>query len=107
MRGGLKYGNKITVVDGITFMSAKESRRYSELRILERAKKIRDLEIQPVFPLIVNGQKVAKYIGDFSYYEGDVRIIEDTKSPITRKNPVYRLKNKLFRALYGFEITEV
>jgi hypothetical protein len=33
-------------------------------------------------------------------------VIEDTKSPITRKHPVYRIKVKLLKALTGVEVRE-
>jgi len=35
-----KYGNKKTVVDGITFDSMREANRYRELKLLERAGKV-------------------------------------------------------------------
>ena len=34
---GNKYRNKKTTVDGVTFDSAKEARRYQELRLMTRA----------------------------------------------------------------------
>lgn len=102
-----KYGNRKTVVDGVTFDSAKEARRYGELKLLERAGQIRNLEVQPRFPLAVNGVTVAHYVGDFSYVEAKAQVIEDVKSAITRKLPVYRLKAKMFAAQYGFQIREV
>ncbi len=65
---------------------------------MEKAQLIRNLELQPRFPLIVNGTKVCTYIADFTYFERTGRVIEDVKSKPT-KTPVYRLKIKLFRAL--------
>jgi dsDNA-binding SOS-regulon protein len=41
-----KYLNKKTEIDGITFASKKEAKRYSELKLLEKAKKIEDLQLQ-------------------------------------------------------------
>lgn len=98
-----KYKNKPTVVDGIRFASKAEARRWGELRLLERAKKISGLRRQPSFALVVAGQKIALYVGDFSYFEpsprlGDViPVCEDVKGMETR---VFKLKAKLFRALY-------
>jgi hypothetical protein len=104
-----KFANRKVTIDGITFDSQKEARRWGELKLMERAGLITDLTLQPVFPIVVNGQKICKYIGDFSYYEGDpaVHVVEDVKSEFTRKLPVYRLKNKLLKAVHGVEIREV
>ena len=105
---GNKYGAKRTEVDGITFDSKREAERYTELRNLERAGIIRDLELQPSFALIVNGHHCGFYRADFRYYdkEQEMTITEDAKSPATR-TPLYRLKAKLVRALYGVDIQEV
>lgn len=103
-----KYRNVVTVTDGITFASKKEAKRYGELKLLERAGKIAGLKIHPAFPLDVKGTPICRYVADFEYVApGGVRTVEDVKSPITRKHPVYRLKAKLFAAVMGFEITEV
>lgn len=103
-----KYGNRKTVVDGITFDSAKEARRYGELRLMERAGLIRDLQTQRALPLIVNDHDCGTYRADFVYAtRAGVIVVEDVKSEITRKNPVYRLKAKLVRAIHGVDIVEV
>jgi hypothetical protein len=103
----LKFRNVPTEVDGIAFASKKEARRYGELKLLERAGQITGLKVHPAFPLDVNGHPVCRYVGDFAYVRGGVEVVEDVKSPITRKHPVYRLKAKLFEALRGFPVTEV
>lgn len=103
-----KYGNEKTVVDGIPFDSLAEARRYCELKHMRDAGMISDLELQPAFPLIVNGVKVAQYRADFSYVDVDgQRRVEDVKSPATAKNPVYRLKSKMVKAQYGIDVEEV
>ena len=102
-----KYRAIRTEVDGIVFASKKEAQRYSELVILQRAGLISDLETQPKFPIKIKGDLVCTYIGDFMYIdlaaEGGLKI-EDVKGVRT---PMYRLKNKLVKALYGFDIIEV
>lgn len=98
-----KYRNVKTVVNGIEFASKKEARRYSELRLLERGGLIQDLELQVKYPLVINGIKVGSYIADFRYQEGHTVKVEDTKG---MKTPVYRLKAKLMKALYGITILE-
>jgi hypothetical protein len=94
----LKYGNKKTNVDGIVFDSAKEASRFRELQALEKSGLISDLQIQQRFEIVpkAGGNKRARfYIADFTYTEGGKKIIEDVKSEITRKNPVYTLKKAL------------
>lgn len=112
-----KYRNVKTVVDGHVFASKKEARRYRELRYLCKVGEINDLQIHPIYWLDFNGHVICKYVADFSYItKGEVIasdgkrtpevVVEDVKSKPT-KTPVYRLKAKLFRAIYGFPITEV
>ena len=113
-RAGSKYGNVKVELDGHTFDSKKEMRRYSELILLEKAGEISDLKLQESFTLVPgftdssgNKQRPIRYVADFVYFNKDGKlIIEDVKSPATRKNAVYRLKKKMM-AYQGNEITEV
>jgi hypothetical protein len=106
MKRPSKFGSVRTTVDGIAFHSKKEADRYSELKLLERAGAISDLALQPEFPIIINGKKVAKWIGDFRYSSYGSVVVEDVKSSFTRRDPVYRLKKKLVEAQYGIQVTE-
>ncbi len=99
-----KYNAKRTVVDGITFASKKEARRYGELKLLVRARKIRNLRLQVPYDLEVNGAKICRYVADFVYREGKEEKVEDTKGV---KTDVYKLKKKLMLACLGITITEV
>ena len=91
-----KYHSRKETVDNIVFASRKEAARYKELRLLERSGCIHGLELQPKFPLKVNGKLICNYIADFAYFAGDSRIYEDSKG---FKTPVYRIKRKLLMAL--------
>jgi hypothetical protein len=91
-------------VDDIVFDSKKESRRYSELRLLERAGMITELELQPRFDIIVNGVNCGYYKADFRYMEEGEQIIVDVKGV---RLPLYKLKKKIVEAIYSIEITEV
>ena len=103
-RGYSKYRAKPCVIDGIRFASQKEGRRYKELRLLEKAEKISELRLQVKYPMWVNFNHICNYIGDFEYEDEIGAIItEDTKGVRT---PIYRLKRKLFKALYGKDIVE-
>lgn len=106
-----KYNNKKILIDGIKFDSKKEAKRYKELRLLEKAGEIKNLELQKVFELQPhfkhNGKMIRAitYKADFYYYDVKLGIftIEDTKGYRTKE---YKLKYKLM--LYkGFEIKEI
>lgn len=109
-----KYHAVPTVIDNIRFASKAEARRYQELKMLEKAGKVRNLKLQPKYPLVFSpgaGRDVANvgsYIADFWYLaveRGVERpVIEDVKGV---KTPVYRLKKKMVEAIYGIQITEV
>lgn len=118
-----KYGAAKMVIDGITFDSRKEARRYTELKLLERTGKIADLQMQVRFKLIpaqyaqsaevyTRGPKKGQhkqgkcieqpvsYVADFVYVENGRKIIEDTKGMRTKD---YIIKRKLVRWIYGKE----
>ena len=106
-----KYHNRKAIVDGIAFDSAKEARRYSELKLLERAGEIVNLRVHVRYPLVVGGVKVCDYVCDFAYEEfvtgGRLKTaIEDVKSTPTRRLAAYRIKKKLMLAIWGIEIRE-
>lgn len=100
-----KYNAVKTEVDGIKFDSAKESKRYANLKLLERAGVIENLKLQPRFLLqegfTYNGHKERKieYVADFQYERNGQTIVEDVKSKATRTE-VYKLKRKLFLYRY-------
>lgn len=81
VRRGNKFGAVATFVDGVRFDSKAEAGRWHTLRILAMAGEILSLERQVVFPLLVNGVAIGRYIADFVYTETNSgqRIIEDVK----------------------------
>ena len=122
-----KYSNRKTILDGITFDSVKEARRYQELKLMEKAGKICDLRLQVPFMLtptmsepverygkrgqrIKDGLKViereCKYIADFVYIDTETgeKVVEDTKGV---KTEAYKIKRKLMLWKYGIKIKEV
>lgn len=105
-------------IDGKTvrFDSKKEARRYDELRLLERAHQISNLQRQVRFVLIpaqrdAKGKLIerqAVYTADFVYTDSRGRqIVEDTKSPPTRKEKDYILRRKLMLWVHGIRIREI
>ncbi len=110
-----KYRNVKTVRFGIVFDSQKECVRYAELRVLEHNGSIAELTRQVEYRMEIHGVLICKYVADFRYkerptpdrgvYEWPV-VVEDVKSAMTRKLPVYRIKKKLMLAIHGITIRE-
>lgn len=94
-----KFGAVPTIVDNITFHSKREAHYYATYKILQRAGKIGNLELQPKFPIIVNGVKICNVILDFAFFDYDAnsRRAIDVKGMDT---PISRLKRKLLEAAY-------
>lgn len=101
-----KYFNMPTVVDGYKFASKKEAKRYGELKLLQRVGKIRNLVLQPKYPITVNKMRVCTYVGDFLYDEvaTGLPVLEDVKGVRTW---VYKLKKALLWAVWGIRIVEI
>ena len=106
--GKSKYGNVKTEVDGFVFASGAEARRYGELKMLEQAGEISELQLQVAYHLDVNGVHVCDYVADFVYQTtedgGRRTVVEDVKGKKTKE---YRLKKKLMEAVHGVTIVEV
>lgn len=92
---------------GVTYDSRIEAKRGGQLHLLQSFGRIRHLRVHPRFDLIVNGVKVATYVADFDYYEGETYVVEDVKPASKRNDPVYRIKRKLMLACLKINVTEV
>lgn len=127
-RGSSKYHAEKVTVNGITFDSKKEARRYLELTALEQAGKIHGLRRQVKYLLIPeqrercaerykSGPKKGQfkpgrvlerecaYYADFDYYAEDgTHVVEDVKGVKTKE---YRVKKKLLLYVYHIRISEV
>ncbi len=119
---GSKYHSRKVCVDGLTFDSRKEYRRFCELQILEKAGEISNLQRQVEYILIpeqrepdIKGprggirrgklieRKVA-YIADFVYTDNSGNtVVEDSKG---MKTPEYIIKRKLMLWVHGIRIKE-
>lgn len=99
-----KYRAIRTVVDGITFASQAEAARYGVLKIMQMAGEISELKCQPKYPIVVNGEKICDYIGDFLYVRNGNQVCEDVKGV---RLPIYKLKCRLMKAVHGIVIQEV
>lgn len=122
-----KYHAKKVTVDGIVFDSKREAKRYSELKIMEKAGRITELRRQVKF-VVIPTQRAASpgffkkgarkgepkpgkvlesecaYIADFVYYIGGELVVEDAKGMRTRD---YVIKRKLMLYQHGIRVREV
>ena len=111
-----KFNAQKIELDGMTFDSKKEHKRYVELKDMQQRGEIFGLEHHTKFELApktkIEGEKRAKpalrYFADFTYYisTGEY-IVEDVKSAATRKLASYRNKKHLMSTVHGISITEV
>ena len=121
-----KYGSNKIEVDGIVFDSAKEAQRYNQLKLLEQAGIIRNLQLQVKYVLIptqyskteLNKNKTPKviekecsYYADFVYTDefGELHV-EDTKgyrNPSSSGYAQFVIKRKLMLHVHGIRIEEV
>lgn len=98
-------GNKYSAVRtystlcGREFSSKAEARRGEELRILERARAISDLQYQVKF-VLYRSPKIS-YTADFQYIENGRVVVEDVKGVLTRDT---RTKIAWVREKFGVEV---
>lgn len=100
-----KYNAKKVTVDGITFDSKKESKRYLELKAMEKVGSIQNLQLQVPFILIEKSKygRSIKYVADFVYNRNGSKVVEDVKGV---KTPVYKLKKRIMAEKYGIIVLE-
>ena len=114
------HSRKVINEDGV-FDSRKEYKRWCELKAMENAGMIQDLQRQVCIELIpairepdtvgkrggrIKGKLIerkANYIADFVYTENGVKIVEDVKGVRTKD---YILKRKILLWRYGIQIRE-
>lgn len=87
-----------------SFASQGEYERLLVLRAQEKRGEIRDLEIQPRFPIIIEGEKIGTAVMDFAYFKGNERVVEDFKGFDT---PLSAFKRKVVEAIYRMKVTVV
>lgn len=122
-----KYKSKKVTVDGLEFASRKEAKRWTELRILEKAGAISDLKTQVKFVLIPaqrepdtvgarGGIKKGKlierecaYIADFVYKDNQGEtVVEDVKGyKGGGAYELFKIKRKLMLYVHGIRIVEI
>jgi hypothetical protein len=110
--GKSKYKNEKT--NG--YSSKKEAKRATELKLLLKAGKIRNLREQVRYELIPkqDGERACSYVADFVYDEAVIEkhwsgprwfpVVEDAKG---MRTPLYVIKRKLMLRVHGIKIREV
>lgn len=125
--GKNKFNAKKIFIGGEAFDSKKEYSRYCELKLLEKAGEISNLERQVEYELIPaqfemiwdkrkgeykKGRCLERkccYVADFRYTEKGSVVVEDVKG---YKNSgaawsLYCIKRKLMLQLYGIKVVEI
>ena len=131
-----KLNNTCVTVDGIPFQSLREADRYMELKLLLRAGRISNLEMQKKYELIpaqyetvetgeyykigdkkgqpktkkVCVEQACSYYADFVYEEDGKLVVEDTKGfrdPSSSPYAKFVIKRKLMLWLHGIRVREV
>lgn len=106
-----KYRNKkINTAEG-RFDSEKEYSRWVDLKWMQKAGQITDLQRQVTFELLpsqrIDGKVVerpVKYIADFVYMQNGEKVVEDVKG---LKLPEYIIKRKLMLYIHNLKIKEI
>ena len=101
-----KYFAKKTVAMGLKFDSKWEAERWGQLKSMERAGIVTQLERQIRYDLTINDVKICDYVADFRYLleeeDGMSKlVIEDAKGFQT---PEFKLKKKLMKAIHNIEL---
>jgi len=130
-----RYGNvKKPEFDGIRFDSHREMQRYCDLKLMQQAGVIKDLEVHPKYPITIGGIEIRirskrywnegrhlTYEADFSYIDLEKKpsrdellehgadwhptVIVDVKMQSGHRTETYKIKRALMTAM-GYTITE-
>lgn len=135
-KGKRKLNNRSIIIDGIEFDSQKEGNRYCELKLMQRAGVISNLELQKRYELIPaqyktvetgeyykvgakKGQPKTKevcieqsvvYVADFVYQKNGQTIVEDVKGyrdPSSATYAKFVLKRKMMLWIHGIRLCEI
>lgn len=118
-----KYGNKKVVIDGISFDSTKEGKRYLVLKEAERNGLISELTLQPRWVLLpakkeqyIEHKKTKdvvrertilqpiRYTADFSYIKDGSLIVEDVKSSPKLLSKDVPLRLKMMKYFHDIDV---
>jgi len=104
-----KYGAKKVFTEEGEFDSQGEYKRWRELKLLEKAGVIKNLQRQVTYELLPKQEykgktiRSVKYVADFVYEQDGEEVVEDFKGVRT---DLYLLKKKLMLWRHGIMIRE-
>lgn len=121
---GNKYHAKKVVVDGITFDSEKESKRYLFLKQAQADGVISELELQPQYIILpaIKGKRVkhfkripdrveeytiqqpVKYTADFRYVKDEQTVVEDVKGSKYTMSRDLPLRIKMMKYFHNIDV---
>lgn len=111
-----KFNAQKVYLDGMAFDSRKEANRYAELKLLERAGLIQNLQRQVKFELVPaqhdeNNKVVERkvdYVADFVYTQNGEQVVEDVKGyKGSIAYQIFVIKRKLMLYNHGIKVKEV
>jgi hypothetical protein len=109
-----KYNARKKEIDNVTFDSTREAKVYQQLKLMQAAGEISDLQLQPKYVLQEGFRdpdgkwhRAIQYVADFAFLRPSEdktckQIAVDVKGFIT---PIFRLKEKMFREKFGEHIS--
>ena len=97
-----KYNARKTEYNGVTYDSKKEAMRAQQLDNMLANGDIINIERQVPIRCVINGKLICKLVCDFVYTLADNSVVhEDVKGMVL---PVFKLKQKLVKAMHGIDI---
>lgn len=110
--------DKRTTIDGYKFNSIAESKRYRELKLLQKAGKIMELEVRPRFELHAGDILILTYEPVFSYHDVHNEVFGPSRGQLHIEDvedvdvkgvgaTLFILKKKLFYANYWSHVEEI
>lgn len=91
-------------VDGHLFGNEHEYKRYLGITALVKSGRLKNLEVKPKFPLIVNDSLIDHYIPSFQFFDpikNQDRFIQVMSGAV---NPMLEIRIRLFEALYNHTV---
>ena len=111
-RGDSKYRNQVIETPDGKFDSKAEHKFYCRLKMMEKAKLVKNIRRQVVYELapsvIVARRKrpALRYVADFLYFDCGTKqdVCCDVKGAVTE---AYRIKRHLMKAIHNIDILEI
>lgn len=90
------------------FGSESEYKHYGALKLRMLANEIDRLELKPRFDLVVNGQKIGVYTGDYGYRENGQYFVDDVKGFMNApQKEAFILRKKIVEATHNVQVRVV